>query len=158
MIETQNERLTALPETKLDAIASDHVVLRDHGDRLETALDGMAGHPSGGHAAVGEQEVHAQLYEYRQLFCDHLANEEQEGLLELAITEAPHLARRVERLLADHERLRNRMETLLASAAVSSWVHIHVAFIAFRDELRQHERAEDDLMQHAYLDDLGGRG
>ena len=50
------------------------------------------------------------------------------------------------------------MDMLLAEVSVSSWGRIHAEFIDLRDELRDHERAEDDLMRHAYLGDLGGGG
>jgi len=91
----------------------------------------------------------------------HFALEEQEGYFEEAVLHAPQLVAKVNRLLAQHPKMCSQAHSLVQEAtgqpsqAAEWWETTHRLFLAFRDELLRHERAEDRLLQEAYNLDLG---
>ena len=102
--------------------------------------------------------VQGQLEEFRRRLLRHFAAEERSGILERAAAFEPRFARRVERLRREHRQLRELADRLVAEAAGTGRVRIHARFVAFRRLLRDHEQAEGEVLQRAYLEDLGGSG
>lgn len=67
----------------------------------------------------------------------------------------PELGRRVQRLLEQHHELRTAFAEALVAAREETVRHVAPQVIAAIDELGEHERAETELLQEAYLTGLG---
>lgn len=90
----------------------------------------------------------------------HFALEEQQGYFEEAVLHAPQLVAKVNRLMAQHPKICTQVHSLVEEAASSSspedwWETTRRLFLAFREELLRHERAEDRLLHEAYNLDIG---
>jgi hypothetical protein len=100
------------------------------------------------------------------LLCDlcreldrHLSCEEP--VLAFAVEHAPQWARRADALRAEHVSLRESTWALARAAEAAAndaaaWAGIRSTFVALHERLLAHEHAESDVIQSAYLDDLGG--
>ena len=152
MVELRSRR-TRGSDAAWHAIESQHATLRARAEWLEGQLGSLA---AGNRRSGGE--VHGWLDEFRRRLLEHLAYEEEKGLLDLAVAEEPRLARRFDRLRGQHRAFRMRMDALVEEARRPGWVSLHEGFVALRRDLLEHEKAENDLLHSAYLDDLGGRG
>ncbi len=138
-----------------------HSSLHRHAGALAevlTALEGRAGEEPG-------RDVSARLLlaDFAQELCDHLDFEEQNECLELAAEAEPRLSRRVVALREEHGTFRRWARTLteaaLAAAAEErAWAEVWRSFEALCEALRDHEAAEAEVLQEAYLLDIGGRG
>lgn len=95
------------------------------------------------------------------LCTEHFRLEEEAGL-HLQIREAsPRLASRLEKLLSDHSRLLDELRQLAAdcsdqSLAAPGAEPLNARALGVVAALREHERAENEVMMDAYWDDLGG--
>jgi uncharacterized protein (UPF0335 family) len=134
-------------------VDSEHQALDRIVDRVEAMLGRLARGQKG-----EEAKVRGLVGELRARFFEHLDGEEANRILEQAATVAPRFAGRVDRLLGEHDDLRARMRALVAGADGEGWTGLHARFVEFRRVLRAHERAENDVVQRAYLEDLGGMG
>ncbi len=139
------------------ALESEHASLRSLAEGLERRLASLA---RAGRSVDGaaETESRAALSVFRRQLVDHFAHEEEGGLLDLAAATAPRLADRIEGLRAQHDELRARVDALVDEAAADAWERLAERFAALRGDLLEHERVENEMMQSAYLEDLGGRG
>jgi hemerythrin-like domain-containing protein len=134
-------------------IQSQHATLRACAQDLESKLGRLAG---GTPEAVEATEVLGLIVQFRRRLVEHLASEERNGILELAAAAEPRFAHQIGRLREEHGELRTCMDSLVADTAEVSWLFMHARFVAFRRFLFAHEQAEDDVLQCAYLEDLGG--
>jgi len=87
--------------------------------------------------------------------------EERSGYLAEALTAAPRFSRRATRLMAQHAEFVRRMEALVkeadqADSARDSWEATRERFRELALDLLAHEQAESDIVESAFLDDLGG--
>ena len=157
MIASSEMQETSRARSATDAIRSDHRALSACAGHLDREISMLA---SG--AGSNDGQVRFLLEEFRRRLLSHLDAEERSAILERAASHEPRFARRVAELRLQHEELR-RIVTELATAAPAaaveaSWSEFRARFGAFRQTLDEHERGENEILQSAYLDDLGGRG
>ena len=158
MIEVREDRRPATAIAASDSLQSEHAALRSSARRVEALLATLADTAPERAGEAEVREIQRQLGYFRRQLLDHLAHEERSGILELAVAAAPRFHRRVERLRGQHVELRERIDALVEEAAGTDWVRVHAHFVAFRRVLVTHDRAENNVVQRAYLEDLGGRG
>lgn len=87
--------------------------------------------------------------------------EERGGYLAEALAAAPRFSRQATRLMAQHAEFSRRMDALVkdtehAGQTPSSWTTSRNAFRQLALDLLAHEQAEADIVESAFLDDLGG--
>jgi hypothetical protein len=142
-------------ESEWQALESEHRQLEQCAERVGMALGGLAE----GHGEVRDTLV--LLREFRTRLHDHLASEEGKRILERAARNAPRFLERVETLRGEHAELRRRVDALkdeAEGAREEDWPDVYGRFVELRRLLRAHEAAENDLVQRAYLEDIGGPG
>ncbi|MGH0030431.1 MAG: hemerythrin domain-containing protein [Myxococcota bacterium] len=90
----------------------------------------------------------------------HFEDEEIAGFVRLAAEAAPRLTHRAEHIVGEHRGLRDTIGevTRLASGRSPAWDEVSDRFGRFVGLLREHEGKEDELIQEALAEDLGGRG
>lgn len=94
---------------------------------------------------------------------EHFALEERDGYLAEATRVAPHLHRKATALLAQHSAFCDQLAAMLGPAREVGpeeqvWADLEEQFVRFASELREHERAEGELISRAHGEDLGGTG
>ena len=94
---------------------------------------------------------------------EHFVLEERDGYLAEATRVAPHLHREATVLLAQHSAFCDQLEAMLgpvrdAGSGAQVWADLEEQFGRFSSELREHERAEGELISRAHGEDLGGTG
>ncbi len=110
-----------------------------------------------------EQQPHviqSHLAELLALLKTHFASEEDGGYFVSAVEMAPHLAAIADALEREHEQLLKRLEGLGARLSIDTSepidiVSLRVEFVSFLDACAAHEHRENDLIQEAYLTDIG---
>jgi hypothetical protein len=153
MIESRETRVEVQVEAEWDLFRSEHTELFASADALGARLGRCSG---GAMRPAGATELRAFLDSFRRRLLDHLAAEECDGMFDLAVAAAPRFERHVERLRSEHEALRAGLAALGADAFTGSWQQFQLRFTEFRRALRAHEVVENEVMQRAYLEDLGG--
>jgi hypothetical protein len=91
----------------------------------------------------------------------HFEYEETGGYLAEALAVAPRLIRRAKRLRGEHSRFSEQLIILTSRAREAgetpgSWAAIATGVRKFTYALRQHDLEENQLIQDAFMDDLGG--
>jgi len=157
MIRSHEEQAAPRADSERRPLRSQHAVLGAYATRID-ALLGTLG--KGTPAGEGELEARLLLDIFRRQLLEHFAFEEENGVLEQAAASAPRFARRIDGLRSQHVELRARIEALVPRRENDGvgWARLHESFVAFRRTLLAHEQAENDLLQRAYLEDLGGGG
>lgn len=153
------QELAEIDDACRDEDERGHVILRQHAT-LRRDLESIAGLLAT--RRFGEVEQRAAAVLLCDLRCEleaHLVFEERS--LSLAVGHAPHWSRRADRLQEEHGGLRDAIDLLVrtAEAAVAdlaAWSGIRHEFGGLYERLLAHEQAETELLQCAYLDDLGG--
>jgi ABC-type transporter Mla subunit MlaD len=89
----------------------------------------------------------------------HFTHEEAGGYYGDALLHAPRLVGRANDLLAQHPKMARNVRQLveiapLGDTGVSWWDETQTRFDAFVQELLDHERREDSLIQEAYIRDV----
>ncbi len=92
---------------------------------------------------------------------EHFELEEQNGMHVQLRDQSPRLAHRLKELLSDHARLLEALQQLVAdlptrTVAPNEAGPLKDRVLGVLGELREHERAENEVMMDAYWDDLGG--
>ena len=158
MTETRGAWGSQEARARWQSIESQHEALGHFVERVERLLSRLAeGSPGEGEGVTARRlvrELQVRLFE-------HLATEERNRILERAAAAAPRFHERVDRLLAEHRDLRDRMNLLAADIEAvdgEAWQPLHVRFVELRRTLRKHETAENDLLHRAYREDIGGPG
>ena len=105
------------------------------------------------------EQVGALLGELGDQLVKRFALEESHGYLGDALMEAPRLVRRANDLLQQHPKMEaaaNFLQHSLDQAQASRqwWAETEQRFKAFSQELDEHERSEDRLLQEAYSLDV----
>lgn len=133
-----------------------HASLRGEALALEEVLRAIASGVEGCEPAVAG----AKLAAFHRDLVEHLACEEREDRLALALAGAPHWQRKADLLQGDHARFREGLAALLADAGTAreaaTWGTILLRFEAFRRAFAAHEEIENEILQRVYLEDLGG--
>lgn len=96
-----------------------------------------------------------ELREFARAFRAHMRFEEEDGYFGRMLVEAPHLHRRIADLEAEHAEFETMLVELLASddltlGALQDGIH------ALLDRIADHEQRENELLQAALYDDVGG--
>jgi DnaK suppressor protein len=94
---------------------------------------------------------------------EHFVLEERDGYLAEATRVAPRLHRKATVLLAQHSAFCDQLAAMLgpvqdAGSGAQVWTDLKEQFGRFAAELREHERAEGELISRAHGEDLGGTG
>ncbi|MGH0035386.1 MAG: hemerythrin domain-containing protein [Myxococcota bacterium] len=159
MLELQERHEPGPAERAWSQLLDEHATLGTRAERLEDLLACIA---EGEPPPTGWTALQEQVDAFRVELIEHLAREERDGVLEAAVAVQPRFARRMARLRQEHMDLRSRIEGITQRCTESpgrrDWAAVHTRFVAFRMILGDHERAENDILQSAYLEDLGGRG
>jgi hypothetical protein len=105
-------------------------------------------------------EMGMRVEELRDLLAEHFAEEEKGGELASALAVAPHFSRRAHELEAQHGQILERLNDFInrltmSEPPFSSWQGACEEFEAIVAELRQHERAEHEIVQSASGNDMG---
>lgn len=105
------------------------------------------------------EEVSEKLGRLGDLLVRHFTMEEDEGYFSEALLRAPQLVAKANQLLAQHPKMRCKATALISDLSLGPqedwWTKTRRLFLEFRDELTQHERQEDRLIQEAYVRDVG---
>lgn len=105
-------------------------------------------------------EMGTRLEELRDLLAEHFADEERDGYLAAALAAAPRFSRKAEELREQHgqflEDLNNFINRLKASeCGFTCWHEARDEFEAFIQRLGEHDRAENEIVQTAFGEDMG---
>jgi hypothetical protein len=129
-------------------------------EQLESIGQWWPDHSQASVSAMNAREVMTRLTELRTVLKEHFQAEETQGLLPNGPAADPRFARDVERLLAQHGGLVDRLNAVIGSIPLvsdhtQSWSIAKEHFDNFRKQLEAHERAEIGLLQSACGDNLG---
>lgn len=139
-----------------------HPALLDEHARVEHQLDEFGRWRADlcqlGQPRFGEMGV--RLQQIRQLLADHFATEEEGGYLASALSVAPQFARRAEELQLQHREFLQQLDELIvrltsSPAQFPTWSDACREFEAFLVSLREHEHAENEIVQSAFERDAG---
>lgn len=104
--------------------------------------------------------LHERLVELRDHLHSHFRQEEAGGFMEESLARMPRLARAARAVLGQHPALLAEIDrliaTLPASAALpSDWNRAAADFERLADQILDHERQENAVVQEGYNEDLG---
>lgn len=123
-------------------------------EELETAVSKRDRPPSEVIRLLSELPVHLEA---------HFAFEEAGRFFDEGMLRAPHLQPKADKILAEHSPLVDAAKALATDAAGDDpgspgwWERVRDRFLAVKNDLSRHEHAENDLVQEAYIQDLGAR-
>ncbi|GAB4140232.1 hemerythrin domain-containing protein [Thermopirellula anaerolimosa] len=123
-------------------------------EELETALAKRDRPPKEVIRLLSELPVHLEA---------HFSFEEAGRFFDEGMLRAPHLQPKADKILAEHTPLVDAAKSLAATASEDDqtvpewWERVHSGFAALKNDLSRHEHAENDLVQEAYIRDLGAR-
>ena len=91
---------------------------------------------------------------------DHFRTEEDEGFFSEITEEAPRLSDQADKLCQEHRAMLEEAKTIATKAILCDQPQIlgqeiQPAFHEFSKHLMHHESAENEMLQHAYLVDIG---
>ena len=134
-----------------------HLEIVRHLRDLEAHLAEMSGLP---HPGEVYDHIAGRLSQLQSELAEHFMEEELVGFLAHASTLEPRLTHRVRRILSQHDLLRVRLANVVSTLArgTASWGQVRECFEAFMALLLEHEERENELINEAHLDDLGGGG
>lgn len=137
-------------ENSYQLVLDDHKALKDQMAKIELTLQ---------ERNVSIAEASRVLAQFGDRLVQHFALEEEGGYFAEAMLQAPQLVSQANALMDQHAQLCTKIRNLaVISTSVEDegrWKEIQNRFAQFLAELRIHERSEDDLLQKAYVDDLG---
>ena len=91
-----------------------------------------------------------RLSDLRQQLQQHFAEEETGGCMEEAVARCPTLTESSNGILAEHPQLDQLLEKLVEQIRTASPANVQRDFQAFANQLREHEQAENRLLQMAF--------
>jgi iron-sulfur cluster repair protein YtfE (RIC family) len=132
-------------------------------ERELSALAILAEEEGGDEAEETVMRVLSLLTALRRELKEHFALEESVGFLAAAADAAPRLSRRASRLTREHAdvdaALARLLQDLLSSQkSPERWATLLEVFAGLSETLLAHERAEEEMVRQAFMDDLGGGG
>ena len=124
---------------------------------LEAALARVSGLP---HPGEVRNQIAERLARLQSELAEHFAEEERVGFVPHAAALAPRLTLRARRVLSQHDLLRVELSNVVSTLArgTADWGQVREGFEAFTALLLEHEERENELINEAHLDDLGGGG
>jgi hypothetical protein len=137
-------RRDAEPPAVVDRVDQDHHGLRSRVAALRLAASAAEPRPD---------DFADRVIELVALVGSHFQLEEESGMFIDITAQTPELGHRVQRLLDQHHELRRRFGDVVDRLMIGE--DIAPALLEALDELMAHERAETQLIQDAYLTDLG---
>jgi len=155
MIEASEHRVERSDESSPRPLWAEHQALAASAERVELALRTLSVGGAGPATGPLAQDL---VDEFRRRLLHHFDLEERGRLLEGVAVAEPRFERRVAKLRSEHTELRLRVAELEAEVVDGGWTVVHARFLAFRRDLAVHEQAENELLQRAHLEDIGGRG
>lgn len=148
--------------TRAAVIAFQHSFLRRMLENVDVLLERVV-------ARLAEGDASGQSRAAVMLLLDHLGrglrlhfdHEERDGSLVRALEVAPRFHRRANSLRAEHSNFLACAADLQrhaqrADRSAQRWRSVRDGFSALRGALADHERAENEIVQSAWHDDLGG--
>lgn len=141
---------TASPS--LDRIRVQHFEFKRRTGQLRDVFEGAA------LAGRRRAQLDEQLASFDVVLNEHFALEEETGYFSDVLAVAPRLSAHAARLEQAHTGLRNQVAQLRARTRDASvpWEDLRDRFRQLLAELRAHEVAEDELVNEAFMRDLGG--
>ena len=102
----------------------------------------------------------AELTTLRPILVQHFEHEEANGFMGDVLAQAPWLSEGADVLLAQHRAFLADVDRMVArltqsGEAYASWHAVSVDLEDFADRLHAHERAENELLESAWCDDIG---
>lgn len=124
---------------------------------LTRRLAGTEGPTTQGEARA---DIAGRLARLQIHLAEHFAEEERVGFVPNALQAAPRLTKRGQRILSQHDLLRVSLAGVVSvlNRETSNWQEVREDFKSFRVDLEEHERRENELIEEALMDDLGGGG
>lgn len=132
-----------------------HVKIGVHIQDLTERLDAV-GSPARSDPA--RSDIIGRLARLQSELAEHFAAEEHVGFLPRALARAPRLARRARGIVSQHDLLRIQLAKVVTmlERASTDWQGLRERFAEFTEALRDHELRENELINEALMDDLGG--
>jgi hypothetical protein len=152
---------TTTQETSVQRTVREHEELRRRMEGLRTRAERASSSAPGSAPGPATAALVAALEEFRSLLVAHFAFEEESGLPEDLALKLPYVSEKTHSLRREHARILGELETLagLGRTAAPASAHDVARFGAgvlhLIDTVSRHEENETDLIQDAYLDDLG---
>ena len=106
------------------------------------------------------EEMGSRIKAFRQSLAAHFEEEERDGYLAPALDVAPRFTQQASELQRQHQqflevldRFIERLQT--CDPSIRCWHDARQEFEGFLDQLLEHERAENTIVQSAFTEDLG---
>lgn len=136
---------------KFQKIQQEHRELTTLLEKIESALADRSG---------PIQEVVDMIGQLGHQLTKHFQTEEAGGYFSEALSEAPRLFDRANDLMLQHPNMTKSARKLAKAADPETeperwWQQTSERFAALREELHKHEREEDQLIQEAFMRDIG---
>lgn len=105
-------------------------------------------------------EMAFRIEELRDFLAEHFEEEERDGYLASVLELAPHLTAQASVLCRQHRLFLSRLDDLIARVRcpeppATLWRSARDEIAQFVSDLRQHEQAENAIVQGAFEDDVG---
>ena len=148
-----------MPNESMQQAAVEHEALRHIIGALRTVLDWK---PSGNDVSRKLSSLRFIIQSFQRHLERLMALKEQDGYMTEAVAEKPNLAAKVDALLADHDHFEESMHRLilkLEHISATDKTNFDAVCLDLEEllvKLDDHHRREADLMQEAFLRDVGG--
>jgi RNA polymerase-binding transcription factor DksA len=152
------------PMDYTENLRGQHLRIRDSLDTLAELIEAASERGAAPSDVQADREVTVVVLEdLDSELREHFALEERDGYLAEATRVAPHLHRQASALLAQHGAFCDQLAAMLGPVrevgpGEQVWADLAEQFGRFASELREHERAEGELISRAHGEDLGGTG
>jgi hypothetical protein len=127
-----------------ETIRQAHVALRKDLDELAAAA----------RAPAGMADLGARLERTRTHLAAHFRCEEENGYMDGVLKRDPNRERIVQHLHADHQRLAESLNALVAAAGRGPDAALRAEVLSWVESVRDHETREDRLVQDVFNVDL----
>jgi len=144
-----------------EKIRSQQVDLRRSVTAIRTGIEyAVEGEPETVGRGAGPGTMRVLLRILRRELTNHFDLKESGGYLEEVVLLAPRLSRSVAALREEHRELLQRLDEIIGHTQLDApeeidWLHIRGLFLAFTDDVERHEQSENDIVSHAFMDDIG---
>ena len=106
------------------------------------------------------EEMGLRIKALRDSLADHFEVEERDGYLAPALDVAPRFTRQASELQRQHQQFLEVLDRFIeqlqtCDSSIRCWQDARQEFEDFLDQLLEHERAENTIVQSAFTEDLG---